>query len=197
MSKKGKMRLTENNLRHYEEQVGVAPKPLNQSLLPTPIQSPFKISGSLFACTNVTDKDLDNMRLPTPPSSPTSEYSTSENGTPSPAPPPTKVLLSRSNSISISIVDSRTSSSSSFTPSEQFATCEVCHEEKRASAFPVRQCTAKCTHPPHTCLACVRRWIGKCVENEGVGHCECPECGERMEYEDVRFFADGEDVFVR
>ena len=73
------------------------------------------------------------------------------------------------------------------------STCAICNEEKFVSAFPVRQCTAKCRHAPHACWRCVERGIRRAVDalKAGVGaRIACLECGEGMKRDDVRAFAE-------
>jgi hypothetical protein len=77
-----------------------------------------------------------------------------------------------------------------------FAICKVCREARPASAFPIRQCTSRCTHAPHVCASCVQQWVEACVRDRGWAACACPECGERMEGRDVGFFG-GESVWSR
>jgi hypothetical protein len=176
--------LTEDNLRSHEFVVGSVPRPLNRQLLPTPLHSPLE-ARNLFS-----KLDYDEKPLPTPPSSPSSVLGDGLtpplNGTDA---PPNSTFRTPSITPTLHIA-------TSINVQPDLSICEVCREAKGTLAFPVRQCTGKCRHPPHTCVTCIEQWISSCVETKGWDQCVCPECKERLSYEDVKFFAT-EDVFLR
>lgn len=209
--KEDKVPLTEDNLREYEVQVGHVPKPLNKSLLPTTLQSPLSppTIKPPFSALHHSTTTASNKPLPTPPSSaPKSDASTSMSSGPfsdtdtetptirNPGPPVTPTFL-RTPSVTPTLHHANTPN---VTGNQNFhvdtAVCEVCKEARPADAFPIRQCTSRCTHPPHVCMECVQQWVAACVRDRGWDGCVCPECGAGMEYVDVRFFAE-EEVFVR
>lgn len=200
-----KMPLTEDNLRTYEDLVGYIPKPINRDLLPTPLQSPRGVSNTPFGNfqTQAAAKHLPtplqtprelrspqfstlvaqafDKALPTPPASaspPSSEYS---EDLPPPLPPK-------------SPLDVESAYSPRFPPI--LSVCEVCRDPKVPTAFPIRQCTSKCTHPPHTCIECIQKWISSCIEYKGWDKCICPECSQPLAHDDIKFFAT-EEVFLR
>lgn len=75
-------------------------------------------------------------------------------------------------------------------------TCIMCKTTKDPSAFVNRRISANCWHEASTCFDCLRAHVEKCVAAEGWERCTCPECGERLTYEDLGAFAD-DDTLVR
>jgi hypothetical protein len=67
--------------------------------------------------------------------------------------------------------------------------CLICAESKTARHFPTRPPTAVCTHNPQTCTHCLRQWIQSEFEGKVWDQIDCPECRERMQFEDIRQFA--------
>jgi len=125
------------------------------------------------------------------PSRPTSMHSRNSSfGMPSPrnlAPPPhtpTHVPVSP-----------RPGSSRRGTPTLE-RTCIVCKTTQEPTAFINRRIAANCWHEPATCYGCLQAHIEKSVIAQGWEHCSCPECGERLTYDDMGAFAD-DDTFVR
>lgn len=186
--REAKLPLTEDNLRQYEHEVGWEPRALKHDILPTPLQSPFtKCNSSLLPNISIGAEAYEKP-LPTPPSSPSSEYA---EGIPS---MPLEKAHFDTSLPAPSITSFRLSSLVNYYT--ELSVCEVCRESKAASAFPVRQCTTTCTHPPHTCIGCIETWIASCIKSKTWDQCVCPECNEPMAYEDVKFFAT-EEVFSR
>jgi hypothetical protein len=70
--------------------------------------------------------------------------------------------------------------------------CIVCADEKAITAFPLHALTDGCTHPPNTCLDCVKMQIktelsSKVFHEQVVG---CPECKSPLSRDDIQQFAD-------
>ncbi|KAF2501288.1 hypothetical protein BU16DRAFT_451626, partial [Lophium mytilinum] len=63
--------------------------------------------------------------------------------------------------------------------------CIICTESKSARHFPTRLPTAACTHDAQTCTRCLRQWITSEFESKVWDQIDCPECRERMHYEDM------------
>jgi hypothetical protein len=163
--------------------------------LPTPIVSPFNVSVTSPRFPRFSKEILDK-RLPTPPPSSSSSSSTySTHSTPVPDEPPSDSTPELYELPSSSPTTLDPPDTTPYPPLQLF-TCAICQESKSSLSFPVRQCSTKCTHPPHACAVCVQEWIGECVDVTGWDQCVCPECGVDMEYEDVEFFA-AEDVWRR
>jgi hypothetical protein len=53
--------------------------------------------------------------------------------------------------------------------------------------FSARRITANCWHETSSCSACMQAWVENSLDRRQK--CVCPECGERMAYEDVGSFA--------
>ncbi|KAF2662956.1 hypothetical protein K491DRAFT_8663 [Lophiostoma macrostomum CBS 122681] len=168
-------RLTESNLRHHEGQIGAGRQSVNSSLVPMIVRPPPN-----FGNPRTTEK-----ALPTRPASPT--FAMPEQSL-------VKVPLAKPRNEPVMLHVNRPLSLASFVA--RLSTCEVCKDLKPPSAFPIRQCTSRCTHPPHTCMPCIRDWISATIESKGWDQCACPECNELMDYTDVKFFATG-DIFLR
>ncbi|KAF2815032.1 uncharacterized protein BDZ99DRAFT_189117 [Mytilinidion resinicola] len=67
--------------------------------------------------------------------------------------------------------------------------CLVCTEPKTARHFPTCAPTSSCTHDAQTCTRCLRQWITSEFEGKVWDQIDCPECRERMQYEDMKQFA--------
>ncbi|KAK0706054.1 hypothetical protein B0T26DRAFT_655949, partial [Lasiosphaeria miniovina] len=68
--------------------------------------------------------------------------------------------------------------------------CIVCTDSKAASEFPASTVTKACKHAPSTCLECIAISIRSDLNNRLWNEIGCPECRERLQYEDVQKFAD-------
>ncbi len=66
----------------------------------------------------------------------------------------------------------------------------MCCEIRSAGLFPSWSITKSCQHPPTTCLECVAVSIQSDLDNKLWNDIGCPECGERLEYDDVHKYAD-------
>lgn len=75
-------------------------------------------------------------------------------------------------------------------------TCIICKTSKPQSHFVTRRITGNCWHEPSTCLHCLQSWVEQCLYTRGSGQCTCPECGEKMGFEDIGAFVD-EAAYVR
>ncbi|KAH7087133.1 hypothetical protein FB567DRAFT_60016 [Paraphoma chrysanthemicola] len=76
-------------------------------------------------------------------------------------------------------------------------TCIICKVTKQPSAFASRRIAANCWHEPATCFQCLQAHIEKCVMAVGWEQCTCPECGERITYEDMGALADDDNTLIR
>lgn len=75
--------------------------------------------------------------------------------------------------------------------------CTVCLEWLKAADFPSRSITVACDHPnENVCLPCLSQSIATQFDNRIWDHIDCPHCGERLAFEDVKVFADA-DTFHR
>lgn len=68
--------------------------------------------------------------------------------------------------------------------------CIICKCTKEPSAFVNRRISGNCWHEPATCYQCLKVHIEGCVTTKGWDDCSCPECGERLTYDDLSAFAD-------
>ena len=68
--------------------------------------------------------------------------------------------------------------------------CTVCLESLEASAFSERNITAACNHEPNVCLACLAKSITAQFTSKIWDHIDCPACGQRLDFMDVKAFAD-------
>ncbi|KAF1912449.1 hypothetical protein BDU57DRAFT_459451 [Ampelomyces quisqualis] len=73
-------------------------------------------------------------------------------------------------------------------------TCILCKTTKDPSTFVNRRITANCWHEAATCFDCLQSHVEKCVTTHGWESCTCPECGERMTYDDIGAFADDDKL---
>ncbi|KAH3940503.1 hypothetical protein HBH64_056400 [Parastagonospora nodorum] len=80
------------------------------------------------------------------------------------------------------------------TPSLERA-CIICKTSQDLSAFINHQISGNCWHEPATCIQCLKSHIERCVTAQGWDHCNCPECGELISYDDMAAFA--EDGIVK
>jgi hypothetical protein len=73
--------------------------------------------------------------------------------------------------------------------------CIVCSDSKSVTNFPIST-TVRCTHPPQTCLECLQSWIASSMESKGWDKVTCPECDEKLDYENMKTLA-APDMFAR
>lgn len=74
--------------------------------------------------------------------------------------------------------------------------CLVCVESRSLRSFPKRPPTEACQHDINTCKRCLRQWIKSEFGAKMWDQMSCPECGIRMQYDDMKEFAPS-DVFKR
>lgn len=72
----------------------------------------------------------------------------------------------------------------------------ICTDSRSLRHFPKRAQTAHCTHDVNTCRRCLRKWIQSSFKTKLWDQINCPECGLRMQYDDIREFAPPE-IFRR
>lgn len=86
-------------------------------------------------------------------------------------------------------------------PSHKFASawpkdCVVCFETLNPQTIPERRITSSCSHEPDVCRSCLAESIATQLDSKVWDHIDCPTCGQRLGFEDVKAFADHE-VFGR
>lgn len=74
--------------------------------------------------------------------------------------------------------------------------CIVCLEALEITAFPKRKTTAACSHKPDVCLQCLSNSIATQFTDKMWDQIDCPSCGQRLEFIDVKAFANSA-VFER
>ena len=74
--------------------------------------------------------------------------------------------------------------------------CAVCFEDLSPRDFPERRITASCTHEPDVCRSCLSTSISTQLRSRFWNQIGCPTCGERLNFPDVKDFADP-DIFER
>ncbi|KAL2261053.1 hypothetical protein VTK26DRAFT_4773 [Humicola hyalothermophila] len=73
-------------------------------------------------------------------------------------------------------------------------TCNICVEDK--TVVEMRNPTVRCEHPPTVCRDCVQSWLRTNIEGSKWRGLNCPECGEVLDYQDVRRCA-SKEMFER
>ncbi|KAI5922984.1 hypothetical protein F4810DRAFT_671180 [Camillea tinctor] len=74
--------------------------------------------------------------------------------------------------------------------------CVVCLEDKPIDLFPKATITRRCTHVPSLCLGCTDLSLASQIQNGLLNQLRCPECSERLDYEEVQRCTSTE-VFAR
>ena len=74
----------------------------------------------------------------------------------------------------------------SFSPAD----CEVCFETLNGQNTPKRKTTFSCSHEPNVCRSCLATSIATQVNNKVWDQIDCPSCGQRLHFRDVKKFAD-------
>ena len=68
--------------------------------------------------------------------------------------------------------------------------CIICLETLNADRFLMRKVTSSCKHEPNICLDCLRQSIASQFTGKIWNQICCPSCNERLEYHDIKAFAD-------
>lgn len=68
--------------------------------------------------------------------------------------------------------------------------CTVCLETLSADRFSTRKVTSSCQHEPNVCLVCLCQSIATQFTGKFWNQICCPSCNERLEYHDIKAFAD-------
>lgn len=63
--------------------------------------------------------------------------------------------------------------------------CAVCGDDKDQDEFPIKSPTSRCQHAPQLCLDCLDMWVASALDDNGVDAIKCPECPEKLSYDDV------------
>ena len=74
--------------------------------------------------------------------------------------------------------------------------CIVCFETLNPQTIPERRITSSCSHEPDVCRPCLATSIATQLNSKVWDHIDCPTCGQRLGFQDVKAFADHE-VFGR
>lgn len=74
--------------------------------------------------------------------------------------------------------------------------CVVCFENLSPQNRPERKITCSCNHEPDVCRSCLSASISTQFNSKVWDQINCPTCGERLDFHDVRAFADS-PVFER
>ena len=74
--------------------------------------------------------------------------------------------------------------------------CVVCFETLNPQTIPQRRITSSCSHEPDICTSCLAMSIATQLDSKVWDHIDCPSCGQRLDFQDVKAFADHE-VFGR
>lgn len=74
--------------------------------------------------------------------------------------------------------------------------CTVCFETLNPQTIPERRITSSCSHEPDVCRSCLATSIATQLDSKVWDHIDCPTCGQRLGFQDVKEFADHE-VFER
>ncbi|KAI1632155.1 hypothetical protein F4809DRAFT_653488 [Biscogniauxia mediterranea] len=77
-----------------------------------------------------------------------------------------------------------------------FIECVACLESRPPNAFPDTTITSRCTHTPSLCIDCTNLSIASQTQNGLLNQLTCPECSERLDYEEVQRCT-STDVFAR
>ena len=68
--------------------------------------------------------------------------------------------------------------------------CVVCLETLNAQKTPKRKITSSCNHEPDVCKSCLTTWISTQLDSKVWDQIDCPSCGQRLDFQDVKAFAD-------
>lgn len=68
--------------------------------------------------------------------------------------------------------------------------CIVCFENLSPQNTPERNVTSSCNHEPDVCRSCLAASISTQFNSKVWDQIDCPTCGQRLEFQDVKAFAD-------
>lgn len=68
--------------------------------------------------------------------------------------------------------------------------CVVCLETLNAQNIPKRKITSTCDHEPDVCKSCLTTSISTQLDSKVWDQIDCPSCGQRLDFRDVKAFAD-------
>ena len=74
--------------------------------------------------------------------------------------------------------------------------CIVCFETLSPQNISKRKITSSCKHEPDVCRSCLTTSISTQFNSKVWDQIDCPTCGQRLEFQDVKAFADS-TVFGR
>lgn len=74
--------------------------------------------------------------------------------------------------------------------------CAVCFEDLSTQTSPDRKITNSCSHELDVCRPCLSRSISTQFTSKVWNQIDCPTCGERLDFHDVKDFAESE-IFER
>ena len=108
-------------------------------------------------------------------------------------PPPRPSIKSSETSTPLSASQNKSSSANNH---ENLDTeCSICLQDLPANRFPKR-ITGTCDHDSNVCFECLCSSITTQFASKVWNQIECPTCWERLQYMDMKMFADSE-VFER
>jgi hypothetical protein len=70
------------------------------------------------------------------------------------------------------------------------AECVICLESLDPTYFPKRKITLYCAHEPNVCLQCLSQSISTQLTSKVWDQIDCPSCSARLDFLDIRTFAD-------
>ena len=68
--------------------------------------------------------------------------------------------------------------------------CVVCFEALSPENTPMRRVTSSCNHEPDVCRPCLATSISSQLDSRVWDQIDCPTCGQRLNFQDVKAFAD-------
>ena len=73
--------------------------------------------------------------------------------------------------------------------------CCICTDDaKGAEDYVQGKVTVSCDHPAHVCRSCLQDHIQHSFRGEIWDHIECPECGQRLDGDEVNIHGNRETV---
>lgn len=68
--------------------------------------------------------------------------------------------------------------------------CVVCFESLSSQNRPNRKISSACNHEPDVCRSCLTTSISTQLNSKVWDQIDCPTCGQRLDFHDVKTFAD-------